>query len=863
MRYCFQTAAVLLALCITSFSVAEDEPKWPPEQVQKAVDDVMKATGAQALPSVHAVADKYGEEAIPPFGKILKDDDQPLGNRGRAASGLERIGSVKAVPALIVGSRSEIVGLRHQCVRALGMCGRGSREARDRLNEVRKTDMATTINPSTGAKVFYIRGIAAVALARLAERDPKDDYAFIEELPWAATLEDALPIAKKQGKLTVVFITPFDSALFETGYREAAEFVKTQSRPGREVPAHDVGFIKDRALLVGLLADDRTAEFIRQRCVPVRMRLSVLHWSKVYANEPNALKAIGMDDIDVGAPAVLVISPKGKVVAHARNLSSFAPEIFRAIIGNAMSKCRLDSPEALTTAEADFKKDPVPASYAVLLHALLDASEFKRLKKVTASPPEGCADIAQIALAERDLLLGQPQTALAILDAVRPAKRDKPRHAALRAEALLRLGEFKKAAAIKNFKPLNMRVEFFTALGQDRLGESEEARSRLWEMAQGDESDPWVVRASLYSSGGGNPDEWCPFGVLDIPKVLNSTEIGINDPKRKTDIAGAIERAVLYLLQRQRPDGCWEGPLAGTLNDSGQSQNDHSFVARNALVVCALHQALETVDKQYHKRIKKAIEAGSKYVQTWNENPSSLIFGVTYGLQMELDLYDGRKSNAKKRARVRVRKLIAKLREIEHDGGWTYVPNPKRLHTFNTASIMLNLVRVRDLKLDKVDDLLERGAKFLESLRVGKLAVFHYGSMMTHLTNEGERKMSSSMRGPLCELALLKGGFSKNKKQLREGLDLFFEHLDAVRSTVKRWEKFFSPDVWHDAYHYYYGAWYASQAIAEIKDRKAAKKLAKKLLATEEIDGGYCDAQIACGRNSGTAMALMALINCE
>ena len=107
----------------------------------------------------------------------------------------------------------------------------------------------------------------------------------------------------------------------------------------------------------------------------------------------------------------------------------------------------------------------------------------------------------------------------------------------------------------------------------------------------------------------------------------------------------------------------------------------------------------------------------------------------------------------------------------------------------------------------------------------------------------------------------------ERKKRLGESVDLFFEYIDDVRSTAKRWESFFSPDAGHDAYHYYFGTWYASQAILELPDAKRikadSKKLAEKLLLTQELDGGYCDAQISDGRNTATAMALMTLVNCK
>lgn len=834
--------------------------KWPPEEVQKAIDEAMKSNYMAVLKAV----EKYGEDALGPLSKILDDTGRPVFDRWRAAGALGQIKSARALDVLLRNSRDKEDMVRWLCAEALGWCGGGSEEARKRLSEMAEGDPAKRVD-ANGKEIFYVRETAKLALTRLSQRKPGEYESFFNDMPWAETLEDALEKGKAEGKLTLLFINPFDSGAFECGYRDAKAFADKQ-RGQQKPPETDGGFTKERAMLVGLLAEPRAAAFVSRRCLPVKMRLNYMHWTELYKDEPHALKAIGMADKDVGAPAVLMISPEGKVVAHARNMTIYAPELFHKLAATAQAVADVALPKSLETALDALAQTPSVENYSAALDQLLDAGLFEKAETLVQLPPAGAEAEATLAMAEIQLLTGRATEAAAGLLKLKPGKELQVRRAALLAEVQVRIGAFEAASrqadnflkATVAFDSWLYRLCFFDALAERRLGNLDNATP----MPGGNDSDPWCVRAAMFAAAGDpNPDEWCRFVNLPLPEKLNSTESGLNEAAGKTESATAIERAVLYLLERQRPDGQWEGHLTAMLNPGGLSMQDFAQVARNALCVMALRRALPVVGKQLKPRIEKAIEAGSAAVYTWSENPQDSIFAVTYALQMEVELHEELKSAARKASRERARKLVAKLREMEHDGGWTYTGDTERLHTFNTAPVMLALVRVKQLKLDDVDDMLERGAEFLESQRVGKLAVFHYGAKMQHLTRVDDTK-SSSMRNTVCELALLHGGFSKDNKRVAETLPLFFKHLDDVRRTAKRWEHFFEPDAMQDAYHYYFGAWYAAQAMVVLKDKDSAGALTEKLLATQELDGGFCDAQLSCGRNAGTAMALLALLDC-
>lgn len=758
------------------------------------IDGLAKALdfdAAKLKPLVVKLGGKIQDKApdVEELGDLLDDAKKPKDKRIAAAEALGKIGGKAAIEFLLDNSDDKAAEIRLACVRALASAV-ADPKVRKRLEAMAARDKSPDV-----------RAAAARALEATGS--------YLDSLPWADTVEEALARAKKENRLVLAFVFPIDNCQLESGHADAAKVAATYALPaGRtleQLRESDAGFIKEKAALTAMLADPWSGEFVRRKFVPVKLRLVAEHFvvkgDSMYADP---LKKIGTSCREAGAPSIIFAAPDGKAAHVVADMGVFSPRLF------------------LRTARAVLEKNtrfnPPSSPKATLDDLILDGDydAARRRKDVTAAAK------ATMLLLEGDL------AALDTMSGVDTITLGEMR---------LRRGRFEDArqALLKSPLQQDPRAAYLLACAEDALGRRAEAL-KLWkEIPPG----PWADRAALRMADKGPAlDQWETSDVPGADPLAGSTLV--KDPRKD-----AIKAAVSVLLDLQRADGAWIDPHATGFYTAA--------VPRTALCVDALMAVRDEVDDP---RIARAIERGIKVVDLWSEAPTPQVWDATYALHLQLKLYAAAKGDARADHRKRIDALLALIAKLEHDGGWSYMA-PPRLHTFNTAPILILLLEARDLGLKVDPKMIDRAAAFLEKCRVGA-AAFHYGTAMEHLTPpEG----SSSMRSPLCELALHLAEKRKKTDKLAAAIDLFFGHIDEVRATTKKYENYFDRSVLHDGYHYYFGTWYATRALRLLpKDaaRAAAGKLRDKILATQEIDGSFVDAQMQ-GKAYSTAMALLTL----
>ncbi len=403
-------------------------------------------------------------------------------------------------------------------------------------------------------------------------------------------------------------------------------------------------------------------------------------------------------------------------------------------------------------------------------------------------------------------------------------------------EALLRKADYAGAAKVlRAIRKPDERDRFYLAYAEHRSGRSDKAKAMWNKLAAG--RGLWATRARLHlDPHGPRPREWITLrDFAEVDPMIPTTEVG----------RGGVKAAIDYLLDQQRPDGAWPDS-----NDRFSLPERFSLVLpRTAICVSALRAWRK---EHPGKQIDAAIRKGIEFVRArWNKQTG--VWHLTYALHLAVDLGD-------KKA---MEQLAKQLGTIEHNGGWTYTGS-NRLHTFNTAPILILLAEAQS-KGAKIDAaMMRRAAAFLERNRV-RGVLFHYGTTMEHMMPKGARGANSScFRSPLCELALHRlhrggGGAKKSTKGIKKALAVFFAGLDAARSTTKVFESYVDPSIaWQDAYRYFFGVYYAACGVRLVGDKKGAVRLKARILGHQEIDGSFVDGQMV-GKTSSTGLVLLAL----
>lgn len=645
-------------------------------------------------------------------------------------------------------------------------------------------------------------------------------------VPWADTVEDALERARRERRLVVAFVFPWDGTAYEAGY-EGADRVR--ARPPVPTPQEaeqrlklDPGFVKEQAVLTALLGNPEFSALIARRCVPVRLRLHTWHF---FDGGPgpfaDPLPRLGTSDRETRPPAIVFATADGKLLHRVERMGVFNPYLVHRILLAVLRK----NPKYLAGGLPPEGAEPRAAAEQLAAGGDFDRAR-KRLDKAGGAP------WTVLARARMDAIEGNLTAAEA---AVRGVAADAERDRLLR-EILVRLGRCEEVAAMAKPEDAASRAALAYALG--RLRRADEARAVWEEVLRAPGHEGLAARARLHlAEDGPLAREW--ETLEEHPALaLPGTTVG----GQGNDVS-----AVRYLLSQQAPDGSWRDPRA--------AQGFDLSVPRTALCVCALRAWREAAGKEADDAIAK----GVAYVTAWSAAPQERVWDLTYALHLELELHA--ESPSPEGAR-RIEGLLAALGRIEHDGGWTYT-GPPRCHTFNTAPILILLARARELGLAVDEERMARAARFLERNRLGRGSLFHYGTTMEHMTEEKGPKAekSSCLRSPLCELALRAAGFEKDGRGLARAIDLFLEHHASARATQKIFESYVDVTNMQDSYRYFFGVYYASRGIRllpEKQRRKLAAELDAAVRACQEIDGSYVDSQMI-GKASSTALALLAL----
>ena len=339
----------------------------------------------------------------------------------------------------------------------------------------------------------------------------------------------------------------------------------------------------------------------------------------------------------------------------------------------------------------------------------------------------------------------------------------------------------------------------------------------------------------------------------------------------RQEIDAAIARGVAFLVKDQQPDGSWGKGLEtrGTEIYSVLPGSLDSFrIGTSALAVMALRETGET----------KAHDKGLEYllnVPDAKRDQGDLIYNTwAYIYRLQALVEEMPKNHDPRIKEVAQREIEMLDRFSTYLGGWNYydfhiqAQHPGMGPTsFGTAAGLVSLFEAKQAGLKIPQSLVDHSVAQMEKMRLPN-GVYLYGSDYKYIPGlPANRTRGAVGRTQPANYCLKLWGWDKlGKKELRDGLDLFFEDhafLDMGRKRPYPHESWYQTS----GYYYYFDHYYASR-LFEMLDPPDKQKYAPKLIAAvlphQEPDGSWWDyAMWDFHKPYGTAFAIMTLLRCE
>lgn len=409
---------------------------------------------------------------------------------------------------------------------------------------------------------------------------------------------------------------------------------------------------------------------------------------------------------------------------------------------------------------------------------------------------------------------------------------------------------------------------------------------------------------------------WQPFSD-ETPRLKETPVV------KKADIDQCVVKAIDFLLETQRPSGCWGGPTkTKKVNIYAPVPNSHlSFtVGTTCLCVTSLCEWETKAPKSVRDKIAPAIEKAqawifktlptlrrSSYETTLNN------WGHIYALSALTRLYArAEKTHDKqiqKKCVLLMQEQVANLVRYENiHGGWSYYdydsPSTRSSFvsmSFNTAAGLVSLYETADLKVAK--DILPEGKiavpqhlidRAVASLVSQQKPDFSYTYSTAHIGRPmyGINRASGSLgRTQACNVALFYWTTLQTEEQMKDAKEkkknpataLPYQRFVSQQVLIDSLDRFVARIGWLDGarkhsiphdhfnkiagYFYYFGHLYASQELIELESKAEQKRIAAHLASilqsVQDKDGSYWDfVMYDYGQPWGTSMALISLARC-
>ncbi len=570
--------------------------------------------------------------------------------------------------------------------------------------------------------------------------------------------------------------------------------------------------LPDSYARIGLFTHPDVVALLQRKFVPMR----------VVADRAMGQES-GIKRFDVVEPAILLLTPEGKVVHTIDRIRTFNPDwlvgVLVAVLRNNPSYNPI--PKGATNDEllagGDYEKIAIEES-----EPYLEARIARRQRK---------GDRALDLLKKVPTLEGSVE----------------------RGRVLLARGEVAKAKAefaTSLEKGKNLRSDealYYQGLCEYFLGSDKDADGLWHELAKRHPDSPWAWRAAANlvpdkdtlkkgpASHGFEDPFWPPEAACGLAQ-------GTRWSRSPQELDDAARRAVEALLRLQRANGGWEDSRYCYWPD--QKILPNVWVCVSAAAAAALLDWREVAPD----RIAEAVARAEKYflddsrvARGINEESYAEAFKILYLLKKHELAPDPKNLEA-------VSGLAKRLARLQDGRGfWAH----EYFNPFCTAAVAHALHRAREAGAKIDESMIKKAGDALWSSR-GKNGEQAYDA------DRGPSPMKdSAARVVQCEYALHVAGRLK-VEDVGKGFEQFWKYRDRM-NAVRVCD--FHSDGELAGFFLYHGLYFTAEAVRVLPegDRRAHyDKLAEWVLSMAEMDGSFLDSH-ELGKSYGTAMALRVL----
>jgi len=334
------------------------------------------------------------------------------------------------------------------------------------------------------------------------------------------------------------------------------------------------------------------------------------------------------------------------------------------------------------------------------------------------------------------------------------------------------------------------------------------------------------------------------LGASAAPSPVQERPLGVHTYDFTLDCRNACDKGLAWLASRQNTNGSWNCKIGYKLYEDYHGE-DGQDVGVTALACMAFTGAGNAPNRgKYGRVVAKGLDfilSCSREEDGYITANGSRMYSHAFAAMFLAEVYGmSTRPDVKEKLRRSVDLLVSAQNK---EGGWRYQPIPVDADISVTVSVLQGLRAARNCGIEVPIDTIDRAMKYVRACATSQ--GFYYQRSDNYSFNDTRITYPLTACGVVSHYS---GGYY-DTPEVRRGLNF----LVSRRNTMP-WGK----------YHYFYGHYYASQAMYMAGGTSwdaYYPKVRDEILANQDGDGGWTD---DVGRTYATAMACIVLqMPCE